>query len=150
MESKPPMRADNPFFGPEMKSKWAHLSRLGGDRVAILFEELRRRAGAIEGLAEELVFAGDQAGWTPTYSVEGKILFSAHVGAGSLAVMMRMDARERDRLLASKRVSAAARKALEVARNEGGEYSLRIAVRSRGDVTAAARLIVLRSRIPAK
>lgn len=150
MESKRtgPMTADNPFFGPEMKSKWAHLSRLGGDRVAILFEDLRRRAGAIDGLTEELIF--EEEGWTPTYFLEGKRLFSAHIGAGSLEVAMRMEAGERDRLLGSGRLSAAMKRALEEARNEGGEFMVRAAVKSRSDAAAVARLIALRGRTAAK
>ena len=141
------MTADNPFFGPEMKSKWAHLSRIGGDRVAILFAELRRRVAAIDGLAEELIFAGKKAGWTPTYSLEGKELFSAQIGAGSFEVAMRMDARERDRLLASGRLGLATKRALKEARSDADKFPVRFAVKNRGDVAAIAKLIMLRSRM---
>jgi hypothetical protein len=142
-----PMTAENPFFGSDPKAEWARLTRRGGDRVAILLEDLRKRISVIEGLTEELVLIGEEAGWAPTYSLEGKTLFTAHVGKGSLGVELRMDLAERERLLASKKLSAAAKRALEGAVGVEGEFTIRLAMKGPADVGALARLIVLRSSI---
>lgn len=74
----------NPFCDPNVKPDWAQLTRLGGDRVAILFEELRRRIGAIGGLTEDLHFASPEEGWVPRYSLDGETIAHAHIGPGSL------------------------------------------------------------------
>ena len=98
MQNKPfgPMTAENPFFGSKLKTSWAKLARRGGDRVAILLEDLRKRISVIDGLTEEMAFIEEEKGWAPTYNLEGKTLFSAHVGAASLEVELRMDAAERE------------------------------------------------------
>ena len=82
-----------------------------------------------------------------TYSLEGKELFSAQIGAGSFEVAMRMDARERDRLLASGRLGLATKRALKEARSDADKFPVRFAVKNRGDVAAIAKLIMLRSRM---
>ncbi len=78
----------NPFCDPNVKPDWAQLTRLGGDRVAILFEELRRRIGAIDGLIEDLHFASQDEGWVPRYSLDGVTIAHAHIGPGSLEVTL--------------------------------------------------------------
>ena len=84
----------NPFCDPKVRPDWAQLTRLGGDRVAILFEELRRRFGAIDGLIEDLHFASQEDGWVPRYSLDGVAVARVYVGSGSLeatAVLSRDD-----------------------------------------------------------
>lgn len=75
---------ENPFRHPDVKPDWAQLTRLGGDRVAILFEELRRRVGVIDGLVEDLHFVGPEDGWVPRYSVNGETVAFTHIGPGRL------------------------------------------------------------------
>ncbi len=148
MQNKPfgPVTAENPFFGSKLKPSWAQLTRRGGDRVAILLEDLRKRIGVIEGLTEELVFTSEAEGWAPTYRLEGKTLATAHIGAASLEVELRVDASERERLLASKRLSNTMKRMLEGARDEAGEFTIRFAIKCPADVGSVSRWIVLRSR----
>jgi hypothetical protein len=148
MQNKPfgPVTAENPFFGSNPKTSWTKLARRGGDRVAILLEDLRKRISVVEGLTEELVLTSEAEGWAPTYSLEGKILATAHIGAASLEVELRMDAAERERLLASKRLSNTMRRALEGARDETGEFTIRFAIKRPADIASVSRWIVLRSR----
>jgi hypothetical protein len=77
-----------PFRDPESKPDWAQLTRWGGNRVANLFEELRRRIGVVEGLIEDLHFAGPEEGWVPRYSVGGETIAIAHIRPASLAATL--------------------------------------------------------------
>ncbi len=149
MQSKSfePMRSDNPFFGQTQKAGWARLVRVGGDRVSILLDHLRKRVGVIEGLAEEVTFDGEGKGAAAAYSVADRPMFTAHVAAGALEISVRLDGRERDALLASKKLGAAMRRMLETARVEAGHCAIRFAVRTPADVGSIAKLIVLRSRM---
>jgi hypothetical protein len=146
-EQSGPVKAENPFFGPELKSKWAQLARRGGDRVSILFEDLRKRVGAIEGLSEELFFVGEDEGWAPRYSLGDRKLFTAHVRPGLLEVELSMNASERAALLASRSLAGTLRGAFESAREEAGKFKVRFAMKSGADVRAFARLIVRRARM---
>jgi hypothetical protein len=70
---------------PEVKPTWAQLTRLGGDRVAILFEDLRRRIGVIDGLIEDLYFAGCEEGWVPRYRLGGETVALIRISSRRLA-----------------------------------------------------------------
>jgi hypothetical protein len=75
-----------PFHDPSRKPQWAQLSRLGGDRVAILFKELRQSLGRIDGIVERLSFAGDEDGWVVQYCAGNTELFTARISPGLLEV----------------------------------------------------------------
>ncbi len=64
--------------------QWAELTRWAGDKASILFEDLRRRIGVIDGLQEALHFAGPEVGWVPRYRVGHAVLFDAHLFPGVL------------------------------------------------------------------
>lgn len=137
----------NPFRDPAAQPQWAALSRLGGDRAAILFEELRRMLAEIDGLQEELFYHGPETGWAPRYCVGSHILFSAHIGPGRLGVTMELDAAEREKLLASKRLGAGMKAAIQSPAPDRSVARVSVRLRSRSDVRALAKLIVLRHRL---
>jgi hypothetical protein len=83
--------SEDTFRNPEKKPDWAQLTRLGGDRVAILFEDLRRRIGAIDGLVEDLHFANQQDGWAPRYSVGGVAIAEVRIAPGRLEAALEGD-----------------------------------------------------------
>ena len=148
MQSKSfdPMATDNPFFGQTQKAGWARLARVGGDRVSMLLDHLRKRVGVIEGLAEEVTFDSAGRGAGAAYSLGDKPLFVAHELPGALEVSVPLDEPERDSLLASKKISTAMRQAIEAADEEAGRYVVRFSVRSTTDVGSVAKWVVRRSR----
>ena len=81
----------NPFRNPSAKPQWAQLTRLGGDRVAILFEDLRKRISGISGLVEELHFSGPEDGWLPRYRVGDRVLLTVQILPGSLTAQVELD-----------------------------------------------------------
>jgi hypothetical protein len=44
----------NPVTAGRSDTQWAQLTRLAGERAALIIEDLRRRVDATEGLIEEL------------------------------------------------------------------------------------------------
>lgn len=74
----------NRFRDPATRPQWAELTRWAGDRASILFEDLRRRIGAIEGLREALHFAGAEVGWVARYCVGDVVLFDVEFFPGIL------------------------------------------------------------------
>jgi hypothetical protein len=81
----------NPFRNAAAKPQWAQLTRLGGDRVAILFEDLRKQISGINGLVEELHFNGPEEGWLPRYRVGDQVLLRVQVLPGCLTAMVELD-----------------------------------------------------------
>jgi len=134
----------NPFVNPGHKPEWAQLTRLAGDRAAILFEELRRRLGTIEGLREDLHFFGPGTGWAPRYRVGEKALFTAHIFPGRLEVAMDIEGPLREKLLAAHAVAVRIKRALGSASGSGA--SIRVALSNRADARSFARLVRWKSK----
>jgi hypothetical protein len=135
---------------PEAKPTWAQLSRLGGDRVAILFEDLRKRIGAIDGLVEDLHFAGREEGWVPRYTVGRRELFRARILPGTLEATVRLGASEFAALVALRSVRAATKSALESNRSSEGESHAHFILKNVSDVCSFSRLIVALSGLVEK
>lgn len=140
-------RQKNPFRHPDVKPDWAQLTRLGGDRVAILFEELRRRVGVIDALVEDLHFAGAEEGWMPRYRQGDRVLFTVRLLPGSLEVTLRMDVLEREILLASRKVGAAMKRVLRDGRAEAGGFATSLVLGNQADVRSFSSLVVHGSRL---
>jgi hypothetical protein len=132
---------------PKAKPTWEQLSRLGGDRVAILFEDLRRRVGAIEGVVEDMRFAGREEGWAPSYSAGERELFTVRIVPGRLEGVLRVGERERAALLARCSTSAAAKRALASGRSAAGESEARWVLKNASDVRSFAGLAARLSRL---
>jgi len=137
--------AENPFRDPHAKPRWAELTRLAGDRAAILFEDLRRRLAGIEGVQEELFYAGPEDGWLARYKTGEQLLFSAHILPGALEASLEVEAPLRDRVLASPGVAAGIKEALRrAALAPRGKVRLRLS--SAALVRSFARLVLMKSR----
>jgi hypothetical protein len=131
---------------PACRPDWAQLTRLAGDRAAILFEELRRRVGVIDGLIEELVYEGPELGWTPHYRCGEASLLSAIIRPGVLAAVATLDRRQRERALGSSRIARGIKQRIRSAPVEGEATHLRVPLSNLEDVRAFASLALLKSK----
>ncbi|HKS94936.1 MAG TPA: hypothetical protein VJV74_02260 [Terriglobia bacterium] len=131
---------------PKRQPDWAQLTRLGGDRVALLFEELRRRVSVIDGLVEELIYQGPEPGWTPRYRCGETSLFSVIVRPGTLEAVATLDRHERQRALGSTRVTRKMKQRIRDAPVEAEPANLKMPLAKLEDIRAFARLMVLKSQ----
>ncbi len=144
----PPLSAPQyPFRDPQRQPDWAQLTRWGGDRVAVLFEDLRKRIGKIEGLVEDLHYSGAEDGWTPRYRVGGDTLFIAHVAPGKLEVTLALDAARWEQLRSSRKAGRRMTQTLSAARLEEGKVSLRLPLSNRAAVRSFSALVVLAGKL---
>ncbi len=135
------------FRDPNVPPSWAQLTRLGGDRAAVLFEELRKRVSSIDGLREELIYQSPEWGWGPRYSAGGQVLFSAHILPGALDVSLALDAGQRENILKSSGISAEIRRAIEE-NPASGDAAVRIRLANRAAVASFSKLVRFGVRIP--
>src|SRR5579872_1139120 len=112
MKSTPPEVRFNPFNDPATKPQWAQLTRLGGDRVAILFEDLRCQIAKIDGVIESLRYSGPEEGWVAEYCADGTALFTARIFPGVLEVTMVFDGSGCAQLIGSEKLGARMKDAL--------------------------------------
>jgi hypothetical protein len=136
----------NPVTAAHSNLQWAQLTRLAGDRAALLFEDLRRRVGTIAGLIEELHYDDVAERWTPRYLFGAQVVFTAHILPAALEVMLTLTADERISLLGSRRLSSAMKQFLRQAPRIDGQVSVRVPLNSRAAVREFASLVVSRCR----
>ncbi len=122
-ESRP-----NPFRDPAARPAWAQLTRLAGDRAAILFEELRRQLSRIDGVQEELHYDGAGRGWVPRYRVKENILCGVQISPGLLEARVELES------------------ALRGAALDKGIASLRLRLSNRSNVRSLAHLAALKNK----
>lgn len=126
---------------PNRQPDWAQLTRLGGDRAAVLFEKLRRELGGIDGLVEELFYDGTEPGWTPRYRVGARLLATVAIRPGRLEASVTLESALADRLLRSARTAKNLREAIRRAPVEGAGILVRVRVATSGEVRALARIV---------
>ncbi len=143
------MELRNPYRDPDVRPEWAQLSRLAGDRAAILFEELRAAIGDIEGLREDVHFLNAEVGWVPRYRLGEVTLFVVSILPASLRALMELERSEVETLLASRRISQETKNLLRKAAGQDGRAAIRVDLESRGQVVSWARLVKGRSRLAA-
>ena len=142
--------SQNPFRDPARCPQWAELTRLAGDRAAILFEYLRAQVGSIDGLIEDLHYAGPEGGWTPRYRLGGTTLFIAHVLPGVLEASLELDAAACQKLLASPGTGAALKAAIRQAYRDGEPATVRMPLSTHADIRAFAKAVRRKGRIVAQ
>lgn len=135
-----PTNAANPFRDPARKPQWAELTRLAGDRAAILFEDLRRRVGGLNGLIEERHFG--ELGWGPRYRIGEITLFSAVVLPARIEASIDLGSSLAERLLRSTRTSKEIKRVLASAEKNAGSLQIRLPLTSAGSVCSLARLVL--------
>ena len=134
--------AQNPFRDVKTKPEWAQLTRLGGDRVAILFEELRREISGIDGLVEELHFNGTQDGWLPRYRVGDQVLLRVQILPGNLTAILELEESLAKRLLNSPTEAGRIKTWLRAVAIREGIALLRVRLSSRTDASSLATLVL--------
>lgn len=142
-----PVNPPNAVTAARAGSQWAQLTRLAGDRAAILFEELRKRVGTIPGLVEELRYDGVEKRWTPHYRLGEEALFAAPILPAALEATTTLDAFEREKLLGSRRIGLAMKQSIARAPTVGGSVHMRVRLNSQATVRAFAALIVMKSKL---
>ena len=131
---------------PNRQPDWAQLTRLGGDRAALLFEEFRRGLAAIDGLVEELFYDGSERGWTPRYRVGVRVLASVAIRPGALEAAVELERALAERLLASARTAKSLKEAIRLAPVSGGAIRLRVRLSTAAEVRALARVVRMKSK----
>jgi len=137
--------ASNPVTAGHTNLQWAQLTRLAGDRAAILFEDLRRRVGTIAGLVEELHYHGDR--WTPRYRLGEAVLFTAHILPAALEGTVTLAVGERITLLGLRRLSSTMKRLIREAPIVEGEVSVRVRLNSRVAVREFSTLVIMKSKL---
>jgi len=133
--------------GPAKKPGWAHLARLGGDRVAILFGELRKDVGRIDGVVERLHYSPAEDRWLVQYRVEDAELFTVRILPGLLEAGVPLGAEEADALLGTRKVGGAIRAALDGWAGKDGQNSFRLALKDRRAIRSFANFIRVKARL---
>jgi hypothetical protein len=136
----------NPFRNAKAKPDWAQLTRLGGDRVAILFEELRTSISRIPGLIEELHFYGAEEGWLPRYRMDDRILLKVQILPGNLSAIIELDQQALNKLLNSAKVAGKVKAWLGTASIREGIALLRVRLSIRTDICSLGNFLVRISR----
>jgi len=131
-----------PFRNAKAKPDWAQLTRLGGDSVAILFEELRTSISRIQGLIEELCFCGGEEGWVPRYRVDNRILFKVQILPGSLSATIELNEEMVTKLLNSTKVAGRVKVWLGTASVREGIALLCVQLLTRTDVCSLGSFLV--------
>jgi hypothetical protein len=139
----------NPFHDPDRRPDWAQLTRLGGDRAAILFEQLRAQVADIGGLVEGLHYGGPELGWTPRYMLGATTLFTAHIFPGRLEASIDLDVAACEKILASPQTGAGLKAALRQAQRAGKSTTVRMPISTLADVRAFAREVRRKGKIVA-
>jgi len=133
--------------GPAKKPEWAQLIRLGGDRVAILFEELRKSVGTVDGIVERLHYSAGEARWVVQYDVGGTELFSAQISPGWLEAGMPLSRSEAESLLVRRGLSGTIKDAIRSGASEAGSNSIRFQLTDRRTVRSFASLAKAKSKL---
>ncbi len=140
------MLRQNPFRDPQARPEWGQLTRLAGDRAAILFEDLRSQLGRIDGLQEDLRYTGPGQGWAPRYRLQENTLCTVWVLPGILEAAVELAKPLGEKLLASPRVATAIKEAIRTGGADNGSACARLRLSNRADVRAFANLIQIKSK----
>jgi hypothetical protein len=135
----------NPVRGPAKKPEWAQLIRLGGDRVAILFKELRKSVGTVDGIVERLGYS--EGRWVVQYDVGGTELFTARISPGLLEAVIRFSPAEQERLLRMRNLSGTMKDAIRSGKNEAGSNVTRLPLTDRRTVRSFASFVKAKSKL---
>ena len=126
--------------GPDGKPGWAHLIRLGGDGVAVLFDELRRSVGRIDGVVERLHYSPREERRLVQYRVGGAELFIVWISPGVLEAGMALNRSEVERLLLNLGLSGTIKDAIRAGVTEPGKGLVRFPLKDRGTVRSFVNL----------
>ncbi len=126
--------------GPARKPGWAQLIRLGGDGVAVLFGELRRLVGRIDGIVERLHYSSREERWVVHYRVGGAELFIVWISPGVLEAGMALNRLDAERLLRNHGLSGTVKDAIRAGATEPGQGLVRFPLKDRRTVHSFVNL----------
>ncbi len=133
--------------GPAKKPEWAQLIRLGGDHVAILFGELRKAVGQIEGIIERLHYSASETRWVVQYRAGGTELFTVRISPGLLIANMPLSRSEAETLLRMRGLGGTIKNAIRSEAWESGSELLRLPLTSRRLVRSFANLVKAKNKL---
>jgi hypothetical protein len=133
--------------GPAKKPEWAQLVRLGGDRVAILFDELRKLVGRIDGVVERLRYSTTEGRWIVEYQVGGDKLFTVRISPGLLEADMFLSPSEIETVLATRKLGGTIKDEIRTAAGQSGPCSVRFPLKDRRTVRSFANLVRVKDKL---
>ena len=135
--------------GPARKPGWAQLIRLGGDGVSILFGELRKSVGRIDGVIERLHFSASEERWTVQYRVGEMELFTVRISPGLLEAAMALSRSDVGRLLGNQSLSGTVKDTIRAGVTEAGQGIVLFPLNDRSRVRSFVNLARAKSNLPA-
>jgi hypothetical protein len=139
--------SQNLVRGPAKRPEWAQLIRLGGDRVAVLFDELRKSVGKIDGVIERLQYSAEEGRWVVKYSVGGTEFFIVRILPGSLEAVLHLNYSEAEILLQSRALRGPLQNAIRARIQEKAEGLMNIPLTDRRALHSFANLVRAKSRL---
>jgi Protein of unknown function (DUF3788) len=136
--------------GPAKKPGWAQLVRLGGDRVAILFDELRKSVGRIDGVVERLHYSQPEGRWLVQYQAGGVELFTVRISPGLLEAGILLGPSEIETILKLRGLSGTIKNEIRAAAGHPESCSFRFALRDRRTVRSFANLARMKDKLVRK
>lgn len=137
----------NLIRGPAKRPEWAQLIRLGGDRVAVLFDELRKAVGKIDGIVERLHFSAGEGRWVVQYSIGGSELFTARILPGSLEALMPLAPSEAEKLIEMPGLGKTFREVVRTKTQGGRSGSINLLLKDNRIVRSFANLVRAKSKL---
>jgi hypothetical protein len=133
--------------GPAKRPGWAQLVRLGGDRVAILFDELRKLVGRIDGIVERLHYSAPEGRWLVQYQAGGVELFTVRISPGLLEAGMLLSPSEIESILRLRKLCGSIRNEIRAAVAHPELCPIRFALKDRRTVRSFANLAQVKDKL---
>jgi hypothetical protein len=133
--------------GPAKKPEWAQLVRRGGDRVAILFDELRKSAGRIDGIVERLHYSAPDDRWLVQYQTGGVELFTVRISPGLLEAGMLLSPSEIETILNLRKLCGTIKNEIHAAAGPTESCPIWFSLKERRTVRSFANLARVKSRL---
>lgn len=134
-----------PFRDPQLKPAWAALSRLGGDQVSLLFEELRCCLGKIEGVIENQEFDPVE-GWLASYRLGPAQLCLLQILPGRLSGLLDLADSQLEFVKQWSRCSSFVKETLKQAPSASSMSQVTFLLSNKSQVRSFAALVVWLSR----
>lgn len=136
--------------GPAKNPEWAKLIRLGGDRVAVLFYELRKSVGTIDGIIERLHHSERESRWVVQYDLGGTELLTVRISAGRLEAAVPMNESDVENLIQTRDSRGTLEEASPASARQGESSPFRLGLRDRRGVRSLVRLVKAKHRLVSK
>lgn len=135
-----------PFCDPQLKPAWAALSRWGGDKVSIHFEDLRIRLGKIEGIVESRKYEAVE-GWLASYHTAAGELCRVQILPGVLTGIIDFSVAQLKSVSEWPRCSNFVKRIIEPFRDHGSTLRIKFPLQQKPQVASFAALIIWLHRV---